>query len=505
MAATQNCNRPCGKWDHADSAAALGAVESSMTHISGHDRLQMFLLPEAVDDYVGVDNPVRFIDAFVDELDLAAAGFVRVEAKGTGRPGYAPADLLKLYIYGYLNRVRSSRRLEMESHRNIEVIWLLRSLKPDFKTIADFRRDNRAAFRSVFRQFVLLCRRLDLYGRELLAVDGTRIKAVNNKDRNFTRNSLQDFIRAADERLDDYLRRLDEGDVEEGGTGGGARTKNLAQKIAALREKRGRYGAMLVDLERTGESQISLTDPDSRAMAAHTKVGVGYNIQLAVDAKHKMIVEQAVTNQVVDMGLLTQTAEPARAILDVETIDVVADRGYFKIEDIEACEKAGLTPHVPKPQRGSSVRKGLFRKDEFRYDPDQDVYICPAGETLSPNHEGKLRDLKKIDYSNPAACPACPLRSRCTTNLRRVSRLENEAVLDRMAARLKARPEILDRRREIVEHPFGSIKQWMNQGDFLMRGLENVRAEFTLTALVYNLRRALNILGAETMTAAVRG
>ena len=379
------------------------------------------------------------------------------------------------------------------------------SLKPDFKTIADFRRDNRAAFRSVFREFVLLCRRLDLYGRELLAVDGTRIKAVNNKDRNFTRNSLQDFIRAADERLDEYLRRLDEGDIEEGGTGGGTRTKNLAEKIEALRQKRGRYGAMLADSERTGENQISLTDPDSRAMAAHTKVGVGYNIQIAVDAKHKMIIEQAVTNQVVDMGLLTQTAEPARAILDVENIDVVADRGYFKIEDIEACEKAGLTPHVPKPQRELSVRNGFFRKDEFRYDPDQDVYICPAGETLSPNHEGKSRDLKKIDYSNPAACPACPLRSRCTTDRRRVSRLENEAVLDRMAARLKARPEILDRRREIVEHPFGSIKQWMNQGAFLMKGLDNVRAEFSLTALVYNLRRALNILGVEAMMAAVRG
>ena len=476
-----------------------------MTH-SGFERSQILLLPEVVDDYVGVDNPVRFIDAFVDELDLSAAGFVRVAAKATGRPGYSPADLLKLYIYGYLNRVRSSRRLEMESHRNIEVIWLLRSLKPDFKTIADFRRDNRAAFRSVFREFALLCRRLDLYGRELLAVDGTRIKAVNNKDRNFTRNSLQDFIRAADERLDDYLRRLDEGDVvEEGGTGGGARTKNLAEKIEALRQKRGRYGAMLANLERTGENQISLTDPDSRAMAAYTKVGVGYNIQIAVDAKNKMIVEQAVTNQVVDMGLLTQTAEPARAILDVENIDVVADRGYFKIEDIEACEKAGLTPYVPKPQRGSAVRKGFFRKDEFRYDPDQDVYICPAGETLSPNHEGKSRDLKKIDYSNPAACSACPLRSRCTTNLRRVSRLENEAVLDRMAARLKARPEILDRRRKIVEHPFGSIKQWMNQGAFLMKGLDNVRAEFSLTALVYNLRRALNILGVEAMMAAVRG
>jgi transposase len=447
---------------------------------------------------------VRFINAFVDELDLSAAGFLRVAAKATGRPGYAPADLLKLYIYGYLNRVRSSRRLEMECHRNIEVIWLLRTLKPDFKTIADFRRDNRGAFRSVFRQFVLLCRRLDLFGRELLAVDGTRIKAVNNKDRNFTRNSLETFIRAADERLDDYLRRLDEGDVEEGGMGGGARTNNLAEKIAALRDKRGRYGAMLAELERNGESQVSLTDPDSRAMAAHTKIAVGYNIQVAVDAKNKMIVEQAVTNQVVDMGLLKETAEPARILLEVETIDVVADRGYFKIEDIEACEKAGLTPHVPRPQRGSSVSDGFFRKDEFRYDPERDAYICPAGQILSTRYESKLRDLKKTDYANRAACPVCPLRSRCTNGFRKVSRLENEAVLDRMAARLTARPEILDRRREIVEHPFGSIKQWMNQGAFLMKGLDKVRAEFSLTALVYNLRRALNILGVEAMMAAVR-
>jgi transposase len=475
-----------------------------MTHISGFERSQLLLLPEAVDDYVHADNPVRFIDAFVDELDLAAAGFVRVEAKATGRPGYAPADLLKLYIYGYLNRVRSSRRLEMECHRNIEVIWLLRSLKPDFKTIADFRRDNHAAFRSVFRQFVLLCRRLDLFGRELLAVDGTRIKAVNNKDRNFTRNSLQDFIRAADERLDDYLRRLDEGDVEESGTGGGARTKNLTEKIAALRETRGRYAAMLADLERTGESQISLTDPDSRAMAAHTKVGVGYNVQIAVDAKHKMIVEQAVSNDVLDMGLLAKTAEPAREVLGVETIDVVADMGYFKSEDIEACETAGLTPHVPRPQRGPSVREGFFRKDEFCYDAARDAYICPAGQLLKPIREGRLRDLKKIDYGNRRACRDCALRARCTNTYRAVSRLENEDALDRMAARLKARPDILDRRREIVEHPFGSIKQWMNQGAFLMRGLENVRAEFCLTAIAYNLRRALNILGVETMMAAVR-
>ena len=472
-----------------------------MTHISGFERSQLLLLPEAIDDYVCADNPVRFIDAFVEGLDLAAVGFARVAPKATGRPGYAPGDLLKLYIYGYLNRVRSSRRLEAECHRNIEVIWLLRTLKPDFKTIADFRADNRAAFKAVFRQFTLLCKRLDLFGRELLAVDGTRIKAVNNKDRNFTRNSLEKFIKAADERLEEYLQRLEEGDAAESRTGG-ARTKNLAEKIEALRNKRGRYAALLAEMERTGEAQVSLTDPDSRAMAAHTKVGVGYNI--AVDAKNKMIVEQAVTNQVVDMGLLTQTAEPARAILGVATIDVVADRGYFKIEDIEACENAGCVPFVPKPQRGSSVREGFFRKDEFRYDPERDVFICPTGQILASRYESKLRELKKIDYANRAACLVCPIRSRCTNGYRKVSRVENEAVLDRMAARLKARPEILDRRRETVEHPFGSIKQWMNQGAFLMKGLDKVRAEFSLTALVYNLRRALNILGVEALMEAVR-
>ena len=475
-----------------------------MIHIAGFERDQLLLLPEAVDDYVEVDNQVRFIDAFVDGLDLAAAGFSRAAAKATGRPGYAPGDLLKLYVYGYLNRVRSSRRLEAECHRNIEVIWMLRTLKPDFKTIADFRRDNRAAFRAVFRQFVLLCRRLDLYGRELIAVDGTRIKAVNNKDRNFTRSSLRAFIRAADERLDDYLARLDAGDVEDGASTGGARTKNLAEKIEALRKKRGRYEAMLAQLDRTGEDQISLTDPDSRAMAAHTRVAVGYNAQVAIDAKNKMIVEQAVTNQVVDMGLLTQTAEPARDILGVETIDVVADRGYFKIEDIEACEKAGCIPYVPKPQRGSSVREGFFRKDEFQYDAGRDAYVCPAGQLLMPIRHGRLRDLAKIDYGAPKVCRVCPLRARCTNDVRSVSRLENEDALDRMAERLRGRPQILDRRREIVEHPFGSIKQWMYQGAFLMRGLDNVRGEFSLTALAYNLRRALNVLGVGPMTAALR-
>src|SRR3982750_1238315 len=399
-----------------------------MAHIPGHDRSQLLLLPEAVDDYVAADNPVRFIEAFVDGLDLAALGFIGTVPKATGRPGYAPADLLKLYIYGYLNRTRSSRRLEAETHRNIEVIWLLRHLKPDFKTIADFRRINHKAFRPVFRQFVLLCRELNLFGKEMLA-----------------------------------------------------------------------------ELDRTGESQISLTDPDSRAMAAHTRVAVGYNAQIAVDTKHKLIVEQQVTNQVLDMGLLTETAEPAKEILGVETIDVVADKGYFKIEDIEACEKAGMQPYVPRPQRGPSVRAGFFRKDEFKYDPETDSFTCPAGQRLTPYSSSALRQLKKINYANRTACRDCPLRARCTDHqFRTVSRLENEAVLDRVQDRLAKRPEVLNQRREAVEHPFGSIKQWMNQGAFLMRGLEKVRAEFSLTALAYNVRRVLNLVAFGKVMAAVK-
>jgi hypothetical protein len=263
---------------------------------------------------------------------------------------------------------------------------------------------------------------------------------------------------------------------------------------------------MLAELDRTGESQISLTDPDSRAMAGHTHVAVGYNVQVAVDTKHKLIVEQQVTNQVLDVGLLTQTAEPAKQVLDVEQIDVVADRGYFKIEDIEACEKAGMQPYVPRPQRGPSVNAGLYRKDEFRYDEASDSYVCPAGQRLDAYTSSLQRGLKKINYTNKLACGDCTIRSRCTGGrFRSVSRMENEAVLDRMQARLAKRPEILGQRRETVEHPFGTIKQWMNQGAFLMRGLEKVRAEFSLTALAYNVRRVLNIVAFSDLMAAVQG
>jgi hypothetical protein len=276
--------------------------------------------------------------------------------------------------------------------------------------------------------------------------------------------------------------------------------------MAAVRDRRTRCQEMLAELDRTGENQISLTDPDSRAMAAHTHVAVGYNVQVAVDSRHKLIVEQQVTNQVVDMGLLTQTAQPAKEVLGVERIAVVADRGYFKVEDIEACEKAGMEPYVPRPQRGPSVNAGYYRKDEFKYEAETDSMICPAGQRLQPYTSSLLRGLKKINYANRAACRGCALRARCTGNqFRSVSRMENEAVLDRMQARLAEHPEILDRRRETVEHPFGTIKQWMNQGAFLMRGLEKVRGEFSLTALAYNLRRVLNIVGFAKLMAAVQG
>jgi transposase len=477
-----------------------------MAHISGDDRSQLLLLPDSVDDYVGPDNVVRFIDAFVDGLDLQTAGFGRVQAKATGRPGYDPADLLKLYIYGYLNRVRSSRRLEVEAQRNIEVIWLLRRLRPDFKTIADFRRDNRTAFRQVFRDFVVLCRELDLFGRELIAIDGTRIKAVNSRERNFTKAKLSKAMAESDERLARYLKQLDEADKDDEDAPEAGTVARLQEKIAAIRERRERlegHGKALAD---SGEDQLSLTDPDARAMHSSSRVGVGYNIQIAVDTRHKLIAEQQVHNKVSDLGLLTETAGAARETLGVDKIDAVADRGYFKIEDIEACEAAGIVPYVPKPQRGSAVAKGFFTKDQFRYDTQTDTYTCPGGQTLGFRRRRPVRDdVQLFEYANATACKTCALKALCTDAAsRKVTRYENEAVLDRMAERLAEHPEVLDRRRESVEHPFGSVKQWMGQGAFLMRRLENVRAEFSLTAIAYNLRRAISLVGIPALIAAVR-
>ena len=466
-------------------------VKWVMAHITGEDRSQLLLLPDAVDDYVGPDNPVRFIDAFVDGLDLEAAGFQRVRPNDKGRPGYDPGDLLKLYIYGYLNRIRSSRRLEVETHRNLEVIWLLRQLRPDFKTIADFRRDNRNAFRAVFRQFVRLCRELDLYGRELIAVDGTRIKAVNKRDRNFTRATLKRDLRRTCDRLDRYLDQMNEADADDAG-GRVDAVADLQEKIASLRKRKETLKRHRQTLDDTGEAQLSLTDPDSRSMHPGTRVGVGYNVQIAVDTKHNLIAEQQVHSKVSDLGLLAETATATRENLAACEIDAVADRGYYKIEDIEDCEAAGITPYVPK--------------SEFQYDAATDTYRCPAGERLVPLYRASVGKSRTgtylVSYVNRAACRGCGLRERCAKKTyRSLKRFENESTMERMADRLAARPEVMDHRRESVEHPFGSIKQWMGQGAFLTRRLGNVRGEFSLTALAYNMRRAINLVGIPALIA----
>ena len=479
-----------------------------MRHIQGSDRAQTLLLPASVEDYVGADNPVRAIEAFVDGFDLAKAGFVRAEAKDTGRPGYHPGDLLKLYLYGYLNRVRSSRRLEAECHRNLEVIWLLRGLRPDFKTVADFRRENAPAFKAAFRRFVYLCRQLDLFGKELLAIDGTRLKAVNSQERNFTREKLKTMLANADKRLAEYLADLAKADGQESNpTPGNPPTRDLAEKIATLQKRRSEYAAIAARMERTSETQVSLTDPDSRGMATYPKVGVGYNAQVAVDAKHKLIVEQEVTNLGSDLGQLAPTAIPAKEALGVETIKATADRGYFSGEDIAACEAAGIVAFVPKPLgRGAAASKGLFPKEAFVYDARADTYRCPNGETLLPR-TGWVKDGHRVVvYYDGAACKRCPIKAQCTSakRWRQIVRWEGEAVLDTMAANLAANPQMTQTRRNTVEHPFGTIKHAMNQGHFLMKGLRQVRAEFSLSTLAYNLLRVMNIVGVKSLVEALR-
>jgi transposase len=478
----------------------------AMAHISGRNRSQRLLLPESVEDYIGTDNPVRFIDAFVDSLDLEASGFVRASPKATGRPGYDPADLLKLYIYGYLNRVRSSRRLEVETHRNMEVIWLLRQLMPDFKTIADFRKNNKSAFRQIFREFVALCRSLDLYGSEVIAVDGSRIKAVNGRDRNFSEAKLKKAMALTDARLERYLKQLDDEDSQDDRAPSDRSDSKLQEKIAAIQAKKLRLQEHFEALEASSENQISLTDPDSRAMHPNSRIGVGYNVQTAVDVKHKLIVEAQVHNNVTDLGLLAETSIAACENLNVTNIDVVADKGYFKIEDIQACEAAGVTPYVPKPQRGPAISKGLFPKEAFEFDAAADLYRCPGGHELTRRCRNKVREgVYTVIYRAKKVCGTCPLKASCTQHSdRQVSRYEDEAVLEEMAERLAARPEILDQRRETVEHPFGTIKQWMEQRGFLTRGLESVRGEFSLTALAYNLRRAINVVGTAALITATQ-
>lgn len=474
-----------------------------MSHIEGESRNQSLLFPEILDDYITQDNLVRFIDAFVEGLKIEELGFTHSVAESTGRPPYDPRDLLKLYVYGYINGIRSSRRLERECGRNVEVMWLLRKLRPDFKTIADFRKDNRKAFKGVFRQFTLLCKELDLLGGELVAIDGSKFKAVNSSDRNFSRAKLERKIKEIEEKVERYLDDLDRADEEEEGPRQ-VSAEELKEKIEKLKEREGRYDGLLKELERSGESQISLTDPDSRAMPKTPKGDVSYNVQVAVDSKHHLMVEQEVTNAVIDSSQLFSMAKKAQEILGKDQLTVVADKGYYHGDEVKACEEAGITPYIEKANTSANTALGLFGKERFVYEAEQDCYRCPAGEKLRYHFDSEELG-RKIRYYWTTACNTCQIKARCTRNkeYRRITRWVHEDILERMEERVKANWELMKQRKQIVEHPFGTIKFWNDQRHFLMRGLEKVKAEFSLSALAYNIKRAINLVGVRKLVAAV--
>jgi transposase len=474
-----------------------------MGYIGGESREQIYLLPEAIDDYVGPENPVRFLDVFVEQLDLAALGFTHATPADTGRPPYDPGDLLRLYLYGYLNRVRSSRRLETEAGRNLELLWLLRKLRPDFKTIADFRKTNRTAITQVCREFTLLCKRLDLFGGELVAIDGSKFHAVNSKHRNFSEAKLKRLLAEIEGKIDAYLQQLDREDADDRPVPTPT-AEELREKLRRYRERKLAYEGYVEQLQQHGERQVSLTDPDSRKMRTGQGSQVGYNVQIAVDAKHKLIVAHEVTNAATDQEQLAPMAAGAKATLGVDTLTVVADMGYYNGAAVKTCEGQGITAYVAKPNTSANTKLGLFGKERFRYDPGPDVYRCPAGQTLTYRF-ATVEQGRSIRYYATPACRRCALKPHCTRNQesRRITRWADEAVLERMAQRVRAHPEVMRQRKAIVEHPFGTIKRWMDQSYFLMRGKDNVSAEASLTVLSYNMKRVINILGVTALMRAL--
>jgi transposase len=476
-----------------------------MGFVQGIHRDQLVMFPESLDEYVGDDNPVRFIDAFVESLDLQALGFRRAVPQETGRPPYHPGALLKLYIYGYLNGVRSSRKLEKEANRNVEVMWLLGKLAPDFKTIGDFRRDNGEAIRRGCREFTAVCRELELFGGQLVAIDGSRFKAVNSRRRNFTKPKLKELMKKADKKIREYLDELDAADEEESDHEKPTAAE-LQEKIEKLKSRKLDYQALEERLEESGESQISLTDPDARLMwrGPGSWHEVSYNVQISVDAKNKLIVDHEVTNACTDTDQLSPMAIRAKETLGVEELEVLADKGYYDSEQVATCAKEGISPYIPKLNNSSNKREGLYSKEDFRFDAETNTYRCPAGEVLTYRYKSH-RDGREIHYYATGACKTCSQKDCCTRNQkgRKIWRWVDEAYLEAMARRVRAQPEKVKQRREIVEHPFGTMKHSMKQGDFLTRGMANVRTEMSLTVLVYNIKRALRLKGTQRLMAAL--
>lgn len=473
-----------------------------MKHRAGLDRSQTLMFPERLEEYIGPENPVRFLDAFVGSLDLAILGFAKAKPADTGRPPYDPALLLKLYLYGYLHRIRSSRLLEAECHRNVEVIWLLGKLCPDFKTIADFRKDNLKPLRGVCRQFTVLCRKLELFGGELLGIDGSKLGAVNAKDQNFNAAKLEELMARAEARLAEYLTQLDRADAAEPGEAVLSK-EELEAKIAALREKREWHAELLEQLGQE-QKQISVTDPESRKMPTAQGMVVGYNAQMAVDAKHKLIAAADVTNEVTDLKQLAKVALAAKENLEIKQAEVLADKGYYNAVEVSLCVEKGITPLVPKADTSANSAQGLYGKSRFVYDAKKDVYVCPAGQELT--YRFATYELgRELRYYRASGCKDCALKKQCTRNKdnRTITREENEHLMEAMARRLAAQPEKYHLRKQLAEHPFGTIKRWFGYTHFLLKGLVKVRTEWSLMTLVYNLKRVLNLVSFEKLMAAV--
>jgi len=473
--------------------------------VEGKDRTQTTLLPESLDDYVSGENPVRAIDAFVDELELSELGFSAARPAATGRPAYHPATLLKIYIYGYLNRIQSSRRLEREAQRNVELIWLTGQLTPDFKTIADFRRDNGSAIRRVCAKFVELSRELGLFNEALVAVDGSKFKAVNNRDKNFTPHKLKARMRQLEESIGRYLAELDRADRQPGAVPA-ARVSQLKEKIATVKSQARKLAAIEEQLQRAADQQVSLTDPDARSMATSGRgTGVvGYNVQAVVDTEHHMIVAHEVVNIGHDRTQLTAMANLGRAAIGQQHVTVLADRGYYKGEEIRACVQQGITPLVPKPLTSNSKADGRFDKRDFIYIAKRDEYRCPAGERAIWRMTTVEDGLTLHRYWS-SACPKCAIKSQCTpSDYRRITRWEHEQVLDDMQRRLDRTPQAARLRRQTVEHTFGTLKAWMGATHFLTKTLPCVRTEMSLHVLAYNLKRALQLFGTQTLIGFMR-
>ena len=479
--------------------------------VEGMDRRQATMLPECLEDWVDENNPVRAVDVFVGALDLGALGFDGVQPLATGRPSYHPAVLLKLYIYGYLNRVQSSRRLEREAGRNLEVMWLTGRLTPDHKTIADFRKDNGPAIKKVCAQFVELCRKMGLLAKASVAIDGSKFKAVNSRDNNFTKGKLERRLKQIEESVARYMGQLDTADRRVAAGEEPSETTlltktRLKEKLVKLEEEVQRLKVIEKQVLASPDQQVSLTDPDCRSMATSGRGSgmVAYNVQSAVDTEHHLIVAHVVTNVGTDRSQLATMAEAAKAALHSDNLDVVADRGYFKGEEILACEKAGITVTLPKPQTSGAKSKGRFGKQDFVYLPAEDVYRCPAGEKLTFRYTAE-EDGQNLRRYWTGACATCPIKAQCTTGKeRRITRWEHEHVVEAVQTRLDKNPQAMRVRRETVEHPFATLKMRMGATHFLMKRLKNVATEMALNVLGYNLTRVMNIVGVTTLLAAMR-